>query len=297
MDFSPSLARVLGFWFLLGAPLAGRSQALSALDSLSSWPRQLYLVLEDVPFPLHHVQAHGMGHGWRGAVPTEVELSNLWVPAPNVPQAQARRDTVLVTLSVLPDETGRVRWHVVALDTVPPSHLRSARALAGEASRHLAAHRQAGQPPNRVLVTRLNVFPLVHRAGHDWAPDGPVLTEFFVVRPRATRFLAWTDYVTLNVRSPRLDQEAPWRTVRTLLPAGAAYPWQRVLPMGLVPAGVSGGTYEFWYRPAPTASHGSLREAGSGAFTYRAGVGLLTGEYTQYLAPWASRRSILSRWS
>jgi len=38
--------------------------------------------------------------------------------------------------------------------------------------------------------------------------------------------------------------------------------------MDLVPTGSLRGVYEFQYRPAPAPSHGSLCEAGSGAFDF-----------------------------
>jgi hypothetical protein len=268
-------------------------QGLTALDSASLWPPRVYVVLENAPFPIHHVQTQSTGHKTNTSGTITVEIYNLLVPATDIrlfiPTSENIRgygftpgDTLLVTLSALPDATGNVVWQPIDPDTVATRCRFSLPDVVRDGARRVRAYRQAGNPPEHVLTTRINLFPIVRKQGRYWAPGPFVLTQYFLIRPRTTSRLARADYVTINVKSPALSYDAPWRTMLALLPADGQYRYTRAMPIGIVREGTYRGVTECWSRPSIMISHPGLRYFGMEIFEYKTGVGVVSGRYAHY---------------
>lgn len=85
--------------------------------------------------------------------------------------------------------------------------------------------------------------------------------------------------ITINIGGPVLDFNAPWRTIQAMYTSSTAYPWSRVLPIGIVKAGMQQGAYKFWSRIGYTIADPTIRHYGAGTFLYKPGIGLLLGNY------------------
>lgn len=288
--------RPLFYSFLLltlGSSNVAWCQVLTAIDSASIWPHRVYVVLENAPFPIHHVQTQSTGNKGNNSSTVTVEIYNLLVPATSIhnfiPASENIRgylftasDTLLITLSALPDDKGKIVWQPIDPDTISMRHRLSLVDVARDGARRLLAYRQAGKPPEHTLTTRINLFPVVQKQGRYWVPSSFVLTQYFLVQPRATSLLTHTDYVTINVKSPALSYDAPWRTMVALLPADSQQRYTRTMPIGIVREGTYRGMTEFWSRPPMTISHPGLRYFGIGIFEYKPGIGVISGGYAHY---------------
>lgn len=302
--------RLLKFFllgFLLGTAMSSEARNQAAIDSASHRYVRRYAVLKDVPFATHHIQALASGVNDKSA-PVYVEIYNILVPATRIKQSTPhantaqkqnavfeKGDTLLVTLSILPNTKGIIEWEVIKPDTIANGQLLSVSDVVREGQQRLAAYRKAGSPKDYLLVSCVDLFPVVQRNGQYWTPksviapdpffDGLpaymrrewyrvpspyVLTQFFLIRSHATQYIDHADYMTINIKSPFLSSDAPWRTVRELLPATSHYEYSPA--MGIVPEGVFRGVFEFWSRP----------RIGSGVFEYKPGIGLLSGSYNDY---------------
>lgn len=176
-------------------------------------------------------------------------------------------------------------------------------AIIREGEQRLAAYQKASNPQDYRLFSSVDLFPIVWRGGQYWTPKSViapdpfleglparmrrewpqvpspyVLTQYFLIRSRTTRYLDRADYVTINIKSPTLSSDAPWRAVRELLPPKGDYVYSSA--MGIVPEGVFKGVFEFWSRP----------RIGNGVFTYKPGIGLLSGSYNDYFYDLYSRQ-------
>jgi|GEM_PF-4302669 len=278
---------------LLGSSEAAQCQVFTATDSASIWPHRVYVVLEETPFPVHHVQSQSTGNKTAQFGIVSVEIYNLLIPVSSIHKfipaekniysnSFIAGDTLLITLSALPDNKGNVLWQPVDLDTISSRHRLSVMDVARDGAQRLLAYHQTGTPPNHALVTRTNLFPVVQRQGHYWTPSSFVLTQYFLVRSRATSSLIQTDYVTINVKSPVLSSDAPWRTMLALLPATSKHNYTRTMPIGIVREGTYRGMSEFWSRPSIMVSHPGLRDFGIGVFEYKPGFGVVSGQYAHY---------------
>ena len=278
--------------FLLGFPPPACGQGPAVRDSVNHGPGRAYVVLRGAPFPVHHVRADCSGEGFLFVAPMRVEVLNLLVPpavwrgwAAPPPGVWGPADTLLVVFSVLPDARGAVHWDRLAPDTLPTDQLLPLRALVRAGAAAVAVSLRPGASLDHELTTSERLVPVVYRHGAYWAPRSGVLTQYVRVRTRAARRLAWPDYATLDVGRPRVDRDAPWRTIRALLPADAPYPFRRFLPpLGLAVQEALGGVYTCWSRPEQTTSHPGARLSGLGTFDYRPGVGVLHGTYPGYLS-------------
>jgi hypothetical protein len=282
---------------VVGVSSSAWSQAERSFGTAYQWPNQHYVVLSDSLFPLHHIQAQGTRQAsWpevRPVAAASLEIYNLLVPlTPKQPTKRPltaigatwhKGDTLLISFSLLPNNQGRISWQPITLDTIPPSKLRSLEEVIQEGFGRIKAYDQADKPTNQLLTTQRQLLPIVRRQGQYWLPGPYVLTQYFRVRSAATRSLAQTDYVTININSPRVDWNAPYRTLRALLPASRVYEYTHALPMGIARAGAYHGVYEFWSRSPPTTEHEpNPLYYGGGIFEYRPGIGLLTGQYWAY---------------
>lgn len=289
------MARYLLFLYLmlmlLGASTGAKSQVLTAVDSASIWPRRVYVRLDECQFPIHYAQAHQINNAPGKVPPVSIEIYNLLVPAGKVQQlftsvaAHHKRvfgteDSLLVTLSILPNSKGMIDWQPVDLDAIPAKHLVSTADIIRDGGERIEAYRSAGNPRDHLLTTRTNLFPIIRRQGRYWAPSSYVLTEYFLIQPRTTHSLAQADYVTINVKSPIISFGAPWRDIRALLPAKRNYEYS--MAMGIALEGKHQGLFEFWSRPEINISHPGLRHFGIGVFMYKPGIGIVSGQYAQY---------------
>ncbi|MGI4874311.1 MAG: hypothetical protein ACRYFX_24405 [Janthinobacterium lividum] len=273
------------------------SQEERSFGTAYQWPYQQYVVLSDSLFPLHHVLAQGTRQArWPEVGPVaaaSLEIYNLLVPL--TPKHPAERpltatdatwhkgDTLLISFSLLPNNQGRISWQPITLDTISASKMRSLLEVVQEGFARIRTYDQAGKPTNQLLTTQRQLLPIVRRQGHYWVPGPYVLTQYFRVRSAATRSLAQTDYVTINVKSPQVDSNAPYRTLRALLPSPLVYKYTHALPMGIIRAGAYRDVYEFWSRSPWTTEHEpNPLYYGSGIFEYKPSIGLLTGQYWAY---------------
>ena len=283
-------SRIFGFAFLLLASHnAAQCQTLSAIDSASIWPRRVYVALDNVPFAIHQVQAQRTTQGANVASPVTVEIYNLLVPAAVARQLAypnsrgelfVTGDTLLVTISVLPNKDGAVVWKPISLDTISARYMLSMTDVIRDGGQRIKEYRKAGKPKDHLLTSRINLFPIVQRQGRYWTPDAYVLTQYFIVQPLLTKSLALTDYVTINTKSPIVPVDATWRTIRALLPSKGNYEYSTAI--GIVLEKTHQGMFEFWSRPQINVSHPGLRHFGIGSFEYKPGIGLVSGKYAQY---------------
>lgn len=285
------------FLLVVGVSRSAWSQEERSFGTAYQWPHQQYVVLSDSLFPLHHVLAQGTRQArWPAVRPVaaaSLEIYNLFVPL--TPQHPAKRpltaigatwhqgDTLLISFSLLPNNQGRIDWQPITLDTIPAGKLRSLLEVVHEGFARIRTYDQAGKPTNQLLTTQHQLLPIVRRHGQYWVPGPYVLTQYFRVRSTATRSLAHTDYVTINVKSPPVDWNAPYRTLRALLPSPLVYEHTPFLPMGIVRAGAYRGVYEFWSRSIWTTEHEpNPLYYGVGIFEYKPAIGLLSGQYWAY---------------
>ena len=284
-----TLALLLLLWRI---PLAVQAQDLTAIDSISIWPSRVYVVLpQDSLFTIHHVVAQAPGH-WRNPTGTvSLEIYDLLVPAAAVqrliPASSSPSndlfipgDTLLITLAILPTDVGTADWQPIALDTVPARCRLSVRDLVRDGLRHLSAYCAAGNAPNHLLLTRLNLFPVVRRQGQYWSPRSTVLTEYFLVRSLPVHLRTQINYAAINTKGPSLSRNAPWRVIGAWLPP--EYQYRNLWPIGLVHDSVHTSMYSFWSRPPVGTTHPTLRYFGSGQFIYKPGIGLISGKYPTY---------------
>ncbi len=292
---------------LLILPMLAQSQTPAAVKSFYLKALPFYLVLQNASFPIHHIRAQTLKSG-SSTKPVSLEIYNLLIPATTVqklaPTVNADNsqsvvlvpsDTLLITLSVLPNTEGVIEWKPISVDTISAGRLLPLSTVIKEGRRCLAANYKANSPQDCQQTSSRNLLPIAWREGHYWTPksvivsdpfrDGLptrmqrewpqvpspyVMMQCFLIRSYATRYLDRADYVTINVKSPTLSFDAPWRVVRTLLPPKVNYTYS--LAMGLVPEGVFKGVFEFWSRP----------RVSSGVFEYKPGIGLISGSYDDY---------------
>lgn len=288
-------------FFSLGAPLLAQTQGLTTIDSASIWPRRAYVVLNDSAFSTHHIQAQSKRESFytHEIETVNLEIFNIITPIDDVVTQHAsspefsfiKGDTLLISFSALPDSSGAVAWQSVVLDSIPAARMRSLADVVREGKRRIVAYRQAGNPKDCLFTTQINLYPVIRRQNRYWVPKQNVLTEYFLVRTRATSSLTQTDYVTINIKGPLVSSTAPWRTIRALLPSNPHYEFSRAL--GIVHENILNGVYSFWYRTEGN-SHGdsftyknniyssNLRELGLGSFKYKPGIGIVGGEYPSY---------------
>ena len=284
-----------------------RGQTPAAVESSYRNALPLYIVLRNASFPIHHIRAQAL-KSESSTKPVSLEIYNLLIPATTIqtlaPTVDADTsqdvvlvpsDTLLITLSVLPNIEGVIEWKPISLDTISAGRLLPLSIVVKEARRCLAANRKTNSPQDCQQTRSRNLLPIVWREGRYWTPksvivsdsfrDGLparmqrewpqvpspyVMMQCFLIRSYATCYLDRADYVTINIKSPTLSFDAPWRVVRTLLPPKVNYTYS--LGMGLVPEGVFEGVFEFWSRP----------RVSSGVFEYKPGIGLISGSYDDY---------------
>ncbi len=286
-------------------PRPANGQFSTALDSSRIWPTRIYIPVEGAPFPVHHVRARNISR--TGSIDMEIEIYNLLVPAAvaNRLAAPARADatvfqpgdTLLICFSVLPKpDKRRYDWVPINRDTIPVSRLLSFAQLVHDGAQRISAAQRPDSPKEHTIATRLNLLPLVRREGRELVPGATaqVQTQFFLVRPRRTKYLDQIDYVTLNVLSPVLDEQAPWPQARALLTpqryAAPDYQLERTFRYPSLRGIVAGarrplGITQFWSHPVVLANEG-WPITGVGVFNYKPGIGILDGEYQMSYINW-----------
>ena len=270
--------------------ISSLGQSFTAVDSASVWPRHAYVLLNDSNFPIHHVLAQRTEKSKNTVSPLSVEIYNILVPAAIIYQMSSvarqsdtvfnLKDTLLITLSVLPNNKGKINWIPIDMDTIPVNHLLSLTDVVRDGKRRVEAYRLAGNPKDHLLTSRINLFPIVKRQGRFWTPSPYVLTEYFLIRSCVTKSLEGADYVVINDKSPLVPFDAPWRDIRELLPKKGNYEYSTA--MGIVLSNKQRGVAEFWSRPEVNVSHPGLRHFGIGFFEYKPGIGLMSGKYPYY---------------
>lgn len=283
---------LLGF---IANPSFGQIPSLSDAHLHNYRAHNSYVRLAEAPGPVYQVSSFALRPrvGWPDT--TFLTIYNVLVPATTVqqlapgllraPEAVTQLgDTLLLTLTVLPDTDGRFRWQPIRLDTVPVERRLNWVALARDAEMRFRAQRQAGNPGTHVLMARSDIFPVIRRQGQDYVPSSEVLVQYFRVHTRPTATLRHTDYFTLNIAGPRLDQDAPFRTVLALHPP-SGYDHPSLAPaIGLVRSGTFRGITEFWSRVRDITSHPWMGEYGLQEFTYKPGIGVLTAQLQFFLS-------------
>jgi hypothetical protein len=270
--------------------ISSLGQSFTAVDSASVWPRHAYVVLNDSHFPIHHVFAQRTEKSASPMPSVSVEIYNLLVPAAIVHQMSSvakqsdsvfnLKDTLLISLSILPNNKGKISWIPIDMDTIPVNHLLSLTDVVRDGKRRVELYRLAGNPKDHLLTSRINLFPIVKLQGRFWTPSTYVLTEYFLIRSYVTKSLESADYVVINDKSPTVPFDAPWRDIRELLPKKGNYKYSTA--MGIVLSSKQRGIAEFWSRPEVNVSHPGLRHFGVGVFEYKPGIGLVSGKYAYY---------------
>ncbi|WP_110980539.1 hypothetical protein [Hymenobacter sediminis] len=211
-----------------------------------------------------------------------METYNLLIPA-TAGKSWRKGDTLLIAFSLLPNKQGAITWSPLALDTLPAGMLRSLPEVVRDGFARVQAYDQAGKPRDHLLITQDRLLPVVRRAGRYWVPGPYVMTQYFRIRSQATSSLVQTDYVTINIKSPAVSSDAPYRTLRALFPPDVPYEWALFSPIGIVREGAYHGRYEFWSRPPWDMGHVPFsRYYGADIFEYKPGIGLLSGRYRWY---------------
>jgi len=249
---------------------------------------RMYIVLDKADFPIHHVRTQRSGSSEIASA--EVELYNLLFAQKSrqrLPPELSRQgsdkvllptDTLLITLSVLSDEQGRIHWYPVRLDSIPAQQQLSFAALVRNGYQLLQANEKllpTPWVPSRSLPRRRDIYPVVKRDGRYWTTDNYVLTEYFRVRVVPKAPLWASDNVTINYRSQVFSKEVI--RARRLLEDGL----EERLATRYVLGGKIKGAYAFWSRPF-AASHAGLMDYGVGEFMYKPGIGLISGKYYVY---------------
>jgi hypothetical protein len=267
------------------------SQDFTAIASTSVLPRHLYVLMDNAPVAIHHVeaQAQRIVNKPDSAFPVNVEIYNILVPGNFVRQTtypelrgvlSGTGDTLLIALSVLPTNGGLIVWKPITLDTIPFGHILTIADVVHDGVRRIEEYRKAGKPLDCLITSRINLFPIIKREERYWVPDTEVFTQYFVVQPLSTKSLAQADFVTINIKSPLVSPDAPWRTIRALLPAEINYEYTPY--RGITLESIDKGVFAFWSSPFIGVSHPSRMHVGIGKFKYKPGIGIISGKYAQY---------------
>jgi len=269
------------------------AQSLAAIDSASVLPSHVYVLLQDTAFPIHHIQAKNTANNINEGRSISLEIYNLLLSTTTINQLAAsstpflqKNDSLLITLSILPDSQGKVNWQTIDLDTIHPKHYTSLQKVIEDGVKRLAAYVGAGRPQDHRIISRINLRPIVKRQGQYWTPVNEVFTEYFLIRTRKTSDLSRADYMTINIKSPVVAYNAPYRALRSLLPSSIPYAYTKSLPMGIALSDKYKGIYRFWSRTPATPLHvPGLRYYGNELFEYKPGIGIISGNYHSYYYP------------
>jgi hypothetical protein len=194
-------------------------------------------------------------------------------------------DQLLVTMAVLPDRaTGLVTWEPLAPDSLRTKPSASVEAVFQDCYARIFAYK-AGQPYPNYLTRRLDLRPIVRRAGRYWTTRNTVLTEYFLVRNQPRWFADATDNVTLNYKArvfSRADFAALTRQLALAFPKEAERPiLAGELQTRLLLEKKAGTTYTFWSIP-PHVTDAGLTFFGAGEVQFRPDVGVVSGKYATY---------------
>jgi hypothetical protein len=270
--------------------LPASAQSLSAIDSVSIFPNHVYVLLQDSIFPIHHIQAKTAPDNRSEERSITLEIYNLLLPATTVNRLVTssdiflqKSDSLLITLSILPDSQGNINWRLINLDTISSKYHTSLRKVIQDGAKRLAVYTRMGRPQDHLIVSRTNLRPIVKRQGQYWTPIDDVFTEYFLIRSRKISDLSQADYMTINIKGPMVAYDAPYRTLRSLLPLGISYTYTHTLPMGIVLSSKHNGIYQFWSRAQATPLHvPGLHYYGNEIFEYKPGIGIISGSYHSY---------------
>lgn len=203
-------------------------------------------------------------------------------------QGPQPQDELLVTVVILPDKaTGRVKWEPVSLDSLQSQSLEPFATIAQDCFARI--YTAKANPYAINLQTRyLDVKPIINRDGRLWTTRNVVLTEYFLLRNRATWFPDQGDGVTINCWAKPITRTEVAQLQRsianTAIPATRKPSIQGELAQKYLLHGESKQLYYFWSIP-PRILHGSIASYGAGDFQFKPGVGLVSGQYAAYFYP------------
>ncbi|MDJ0364498.1 hypothetical protein QMK33_04990 [Hymenobacter sp. H14-R3] len=196
-------------------------------------------------------------------------------------------DQLLVTMAVLPDPaTGRVMWVPLDPDSLATQHTASLTAVLHDCYARLFAYK-AALPYANALTRRLDLRPVIWRAGRRWTTRNMVLTEYFLVRRKPQWFIEGSDNVTLNYKArvfSRADLTALQRRVAVAFPKEEERPpVDGELQTKLLLERQDGLTYSFWStQPQVTDLEPELVYSGVVELQFRPGIGMVSGKFPTY---------------
>ncbi len=271
----------------------GRGQSSTHAFPLSS--KRWYVVLPTTDSAVTLVKTKRVRQGQ----PEYVDIVNVFLPADFVRQELRRTqdiqlvnglfsgDKLLVTMAVLPQlPAGQVRWVPISLDSVATRQL-SWQTVARDCYTRLFNYQALTVPGLREEEQhrRMDFYPVIKRGNHYLTPAWQVLTEYFVLRPRATWFPTSSDNATINCLArpfTYLDlANTAAQITATTSPTHPQPSLQHELMDKLLLGRVEGPVYTFWSLPH-WASHGSVYDSGAVEFQFQPTVGLLNGKYPSY---------------
>jgi hypothetical protein len=256
-------------------PVWGWAQTTSP-ELPSELPAPKYLLLSDYKQAVHHVVTRRTSTQYIHITTATIEIFNILLPRP------ASSDSLLTTCSVLPDVEGPLLWRQVLLDSIPKMQLISRTQLVQEAQQRLTAFEQAGRPPTRTLLGRLDLLPILEQQGKYYLPRATVLTSFLLVKPGVVHTIAQASLALIDVRSPVFATDDLLQAARKRTGNPHAQVWASLIAGNLL-QGRNYGRYEFWSNVQPQ-SHQSLLHRGIGSFLYQPGIGIVSGKYEAYFS-------------
>jgi hypothetical protein len=228
-----------------------------------------------------------------------VDIVNVFLPADFVRQTLRQtqdlqllnglfgRERLLVTMAVLPlPQSGHVRWVPIDLDSIATRQVRW-QTVANDCYARLFNYKAVAVPGVRDedRHRRMDFYPVIKRGTQYLTPAHQVLTDYFVVHPRATWFPTLADKVTINCRAQPFTPAdlarlaAQRSTPVSPTPSPFAPQWE--LTDKLLLRQVDGGVYTFWSVPHGSA-HGGVYESGVVEFQFQPTVGVVSGKYPAY---------------